>query len=151
MIIVSQTRANLGFGAQFKPKTRFGGNALDFYCSQIMWLSVIESLKKKGRKVGTRVQVKVTKNKSSGKERTVNFIILNDYGIDDLTSMVEFLVEEKFWKKKADDEEERPNKKGRKKKNIIITEDPFIDGKVEEIVDHIEENNLEDNLIQVVK
>lgn len=137
LIIVSQTRDNLGFGSQFKPKVRNGGNALDFYSSYIMWLSIVSHIKRRNRDVGVNVEVKISKNKYLGKLRTVKFPIIFDYGIDDVTSMIEFLIDEEFWNKP-------------KGKQIIETESPFIDGKIETIIDDIEKRNLEGELKRVV-
>src|SRR5260370_215430 len=47
LIIVSQTRDNIGYGAKFNPKTRGGGHALTFYASLEMWTKVVGHLKKK--------------------------------------------------------------------------------------------------------
>jgi RecA/RadA recombinase len=101
LIIISQTRDNLGFG--FEKKTRSGGRALKFYATVEMWLSKTGTIKKtvkgKERKMGVTTQIEVKKNRITGKERSVEIPILNSIGIDDLGSCIDYLVEERHWKK----------------------------------------------------
>lgn len=101
LIVISQTRDNIGFG--FNPKTRSGGKALKFAAHVEFWLSVKETLKKrvkgKERPVGNVVQIKVAKNRLSGWKGTVEMPFLRNYGIDNVGGMVDFLVEEGRWKK----------------------------------------------------
>ena len=56
---------------------------------------------------------------------------------DDLGSMIDWMVEEGFWILPP-------------KKQIIETEDPFPDATRPKLINHIEENNLEDQLRKVV-
>jgi recombination protein RecA len=100
IFVLSQTRDKIGvtFGSK---KTRSGGKALEFYSSYIMWLAIKEHIKRSGRDVGINVLVKISKNKYTGKLRRVEFPIYFDYGIDDISSMIEFLLEEKVWKKEG--------------------------------------------------
>jgi recombination protein RecA len=105
LIILSQTRDNIN-PMSFKPKTRSGGHALEFYSSFEMWLGLVETIKKgkPGHElvIGHTTRVKVTKNKLTGKVRTADFSIYTDYGIDDVGSCVDFLVDEVgFWEKKG--------------------------------------------------
>lgn len=147
LIVVSQTRSNLGFGSMFKPKARFGGNALDFYSSHIMWMAVKRYIKKRERDIGVEVECRVSKNKRTGKRRVVEFPILYDYGIDDITSMVKFMVKEGFWcqpKAKGKDTSKIPESL------VIETEDPFVDATLPKLIDHIEENDLIDDLKKIV-
>jgi RecA/RadA recombinase len=97
IVVISQTRDNIGFGAQFKPKIRSGGNALEFYSKHELWLAYKKQLKSKDLPIGGDVQAKVTKNKVTGKRRDAYFSIYYDYGIDDITSMIQFLVDVKYW------------------------------------------------------
>ena len=97
VLVVSQTRDNLGFG--FSTKTRSGGKALKFFSCHEMWLSIKEPFKKKERVVGVNSVSKVTKNKLTGKVREVNIPIYYDYGIDDIGANIDFLVKEDHWKK----------------------------------------------------
>ena len=99
LIIISQTRDNInGFG--FDKKTRSGGRALKFYSTIEMWLTNLGKIKgKRDRQIGMNCGIKITKNKITGKLRQVKFPILYSYGVDDIGSMIDFLVDEKVWKK----------------------------------------------------
>ncbi len=103
LIVISQTRDNIGFGAQFNPKTRSGGHALRFYASLEIWSSIKGRLKKtvngKERQLGIICKAEVKKNRLTGRERTVEIPIYHSTGIDDLGSMVDYLIEEKYWVK----------------------------------------------------
>lgn len=140
---ISQTRDNIG--VTFGPKKNFtGGNAIKFYRAYEIWLAVDSFIYKtvKGSKeeVGANILVKVKKCKYNGKKKIISFPVYPypyGYGIDDLTSMIDWLIDKGFWNKP-------------KGKSIIETEDPFIDGKIETIIKHIEQNNLEDDLKKVV-
>lgn len=104
LIIIGQTRDNIGMMG-FAPKTRAGGRALRFYANLEIWTSVMGKIKKrvrgKERTIGTRCLVEVKKNRvtgKTGKDRSVEIPIYIGYGIDDVGSCVDFLVEEKHWK-----------------------------------------------------
>lgn len=127
LIIVSQTRDNLGFGAQFKPKTRAGGKALKFFSSHEMWLSIIGQIKKLKQPIGAYSQARVTKNKLTGKNRWVDFPIYDQLGVDDIGSCIDFLVENKFWPKT---------------KQTINCRGLGIKGTRDKIIEKIERNNL---------
>jgi len=98
LVVISQTRDNIGvmFGEK---KTRSGGNALRFYSIHEYWLHVAGHIKRRERDVGVNVRLRVKKNKLTGKLREVFFPIIFDYGVDDITSCVDWLIEEKFWGK----------------------------------------------------
>jgi len=98
---ISQTRANLGMGME--DDTESGGRAIKFYRSYYIKLKKIQTLTKmvRGKKivVGNMVEITIKKNKVTGKIRTITIPIYNDYGIDDLESMVDWLCERDFWDK----------------------------------------------------
>lgn len=99
VIIISQTRDNIGFGAMFNPKTRSGGKALKFYSFHEIWLSMEKKEKKGDRTYITNVQARITKNKVTGRHGVAHFPILFDYGVDNITSCIYFLLKEKYWTK----------------------------------------------------
>ena len=134
VFIISQTRDNIGvtFGSK---KTRSGGKALKFYSTHEMWLAVAGHIKPKGREVGVDVIAKLSKNKITGKLRTVGFPLIFDYGVDNLISMIDWLIEEKYWKKEG-------------RKIICDFAEPM---SMDNLINHIQENNLTDGLISVVK
>lgn len=98
IIIVSQVRSKIGvaFG---RNTTRSGGRALDFYASQVVYLQHIGRLKKTingiSRPVGIELRAQCDKNKVSLPFREAGFSIQFGFGIDDLTSCVEWLEEVK--------------------------------------------------------
>lgn len=96
LIMIFQTKDNIsGWGER---KTRSGGNAPYFYASYDIWLTSRGLQKAKDRVIGIDTEVKIKKNKATGKRREVRFSIYYDYGIDDLGSMIDFLLKEKEWK-----------------------------------------------------
>ena len=101
LIIISQTRDNLGFG--FEKKSRSGGHALRFYSTVEIWSSVGGQLKKsirgKDRSVGVSVNLKVRKNRITGKNREVSVSIYPSFGIDDVGDCVDYLIDEGWWGK----------------------------------------------------
>lgn len=109
LIVIAQTRDNIGFGAQFNPKTRSGGHALRFYAHLELWSSRKETIKKelaggkglakKDRQLGIKSLVKVKKNRHTGREREVVIPIYHSTGIDDIGSCVSYLIDEGHWKK----------------------------------------------------
>jgi RecA/RadA recombinase len=134
LAVISQTRDNIGvaFG---KKKTRSGGNALRFYSTHEIWLSVRSHEKRKEREVGVNVMAKCEKNKLTGKLRQVTFPIFYDYGVDDIGSCIDFLLDEGRWSKSG---------------SKISTNGDFIDGRRDTLIQHIEESFAEDRLQTIV-
>jgi RecA/RadA recombinase len=97
LFVISQTRDNIG--NMFVPKRRAGGNALDFYASQILWLH--ESGKERRsvsdveRTIGIKVRAQNKKNKISQPFREVEFLLVFGYGVDDELSMIAWLKKNK--------------------------------------------------------
>ena len=141
LIIIGQTRDNLGFG--FEQKTRSGGKSLKFYASLELWSSVAGKIKKtvrgKDRTIGITCQVEVKKNRitgKTGKDRSIKMPIHYDLGIDDVGACVDFLVNEKHWTKPS--------------KGSVITADDFkFKGIRAKLIAHIEDNNLETQLKKI--
>ncbi len=101
LIVLCQTRDNIGFGAQFNPKTRGGGHALTFYASLEIWTSVAGHIKKtvagKPRELGIRCKARVKKNRLTGRDRAVEFPIFHSIGMDDVGGCIDWLVDEGHW------------------------------------------------------
>ncbi|KKN90062.1 hypothetical protein LCGC14_0231750 [marine sediment metagenome] len=94
VMIISQVRDRIG--VSFGRKTaRSGGKALDFYASQVVYLSHIKTLKRtrKGveRPIGINIKAKCDKCKIGLPFRECEFPILFGYGIDDLKANLEWL------------------------------------------------------------
>jgi recombination protein RecA len=99
LIIVSQTRDRIGAGPFQKKKTRSGGRALDFYASQCLWLSHLNTISAtRGgvkRATGIRIKARCEKNKISLPYRSCEFTISFGHGIDAIASGLDFLEEAK--------------------------------------------------------
>lgn len=98
VIIVSQVRDKIGvvFGEKH---TRTGGKALDFYASQILWLShlgiINQTVKGAKRATGVRIKAKCKKNKIGKPFRECEIILDFGYGIDDIESGIDWLEQNK--------------------------------------------------------
>ena len=100
VIVLCQTRDNIG--SFFGGKTRSGGKAPKFYACTELWMSVKEPIKRavlgKQRHIGVLSRVEVRKNRFTGGKNTVFIPIYRKYGVDDVGSCVDFLIDEKHWK-----------------------------------------------------
>lgn len=96
LIIISQIRSKIGM-AWGRKTTRAGGIAMDFYASQVVYLSHMGSLSRTvdgvKRPVGLKIHAKIDKNKVGPPLREADFTLQFGYGIDDLTSCVNWLAE----------------------------------------------------------
>jgi RecA/RadA recombinase len=94
LVVISQVRDNINamFGEKY---TRSGGKALDFYASQIVWLSELGKIKAKRagveRKVGVDIKAMVKKNKCGKPWREAEYPIMYDYGVEDVRAGVVWL------------------------------------------------------------
>lgn len=136
LIIVSQVRENLS-SMPFAPRyRRTGGKSLEHNESYELWLAQIGKIrsKKGGPVIGVLCKVNITKNRITGKLRSVTFPIYYDLGIDDVGSCVDWLISEqsnKYWKKK-----------GKK----IVARGLGITATKKTLIKRIEEQDLEDDL-----
>lgn len=142
LIIIGQTRDNINAGMFEPQQTYAGGRALKFYANFEIWTSIAKRLKRtvrgKDRQIGINARVAIKKNRQTGKEWTVEVPMYWSYGIDDIGGCVDWLVSEKRWKK---------NKAG------MIAVDglgPEFVGRREQVVRHIEQGDLYDDLIDLV-
>lgn len=101
LIVISQTRQNIGWNAKFQPRTRSGGDALRFYSRIEFWSSAKEKIKRRvngvDRKIGIVSKINMVKNHICGWEGELEVPIYRSVGIDDLGSCIAWLVEEKHW------------------------------------------------------
>ena len=108
LVIISQVRENIST-LPFAPKYRYnGGRALKHNASQTIWLQTPaknskrrKTIGKKSYQVGVTCKARPTKNRLTGKLRDVEFPIYYDYGIDDIESTVDYLLEVGAWAKKG--------------------------------------------------
>ena len=139
LLIISQTRANLD-AFSFKKHTRSGGYALKFYASIEAWLAhkaaLTKTKNKKKYKIGGDTLTKVEKNKLTGKKREVPLTIYYDYGIDDISSCIDFLLENEWWDTK---------------KKTIIAPEFGIDCTKEKLIKTIEEELSKKVLFKTVQ
>lgn len=137
LIIINQTRDNLGFG--FKKKTRSGGHALEFYSTIQMWSSIKQKIRKtvmgKPRQVGIICEIKIDRTRIAGKERTVCTPIYHSYGFDDIGACVDYLVDEKHWTEN---------------KGLIKAKEFKIKAKRDKIIRYIEKKGMEKDLQMIV-
>lgn len=90
IIFTNQLRLKIGimFG---NPETTTGGMALKFYASIRMDVRKIETLKRNNIPYGTRVRVKIVKNKMAPPFKDAEFTITGD-GIDKLESLIDAAI-----------------------------------------------------------
>lgn len=137
LIIINQTRDNLGFG--FKKKTRSGGHALEFYSTVQMWSSIKQKIRKtvmgKPRQIGIVCEIKVDRTRMTGKERTVCTPIYHSYGFDDIGACIDYLIDEGHWVES---------------KGVIKAKEFNIEEKRDKIIRHIEKKGMEKDLQIIV-
>lgn len=146
LIILGQTRDNLGFS--FDPKTRSGGKALKFYANLEIWTSCGKKLQKmvrdRPRTVGVNCLAEVKKNRVTGKvgkDRQVTIPIYYELGIDDIGSMVDYLILEKHWQVVEKSKPVEGEKKSKKK--VYDAKELLFKGSRDKIIAYIEEEDLE--------
>lgn len=133
LIINTQTRDSLArFG---DPKTAAGGRALKFYAHINIWTSIAgditATVEGKKRSLGTMSRLHVKKNRRAGQRLAVDVPIYTSYGVDDLGSCIDYLVDEGVWSKK---------------KESIVADCFGVTKSRAKLIDYIEEQCLEDDV-----
>ena len=136
MIVLSQAKDNMGFGAMFKPKVRYGGKALAFYAYIELWLARAEAIKAKDTVLGSWTKAKVERSKANGKRRIVEFPILPAYGIDNTRGNMRWLLNENVI-----------SKVGRK---LDLSSLGIEDNEKGDVLKYVEENGYTDKVVQAV-
>ena len=95
VIFINQIRMKIGvmFG---NPETTTGGNALKFYSSVRLDIRRIESIKDGQEVIGSRVRVKVVKNKTAPPFRQAEFDIMFAEGVSKAGELIDLGVEKKI-------------------------------------------------------
>lgn len=143
LIVISQTRDNVGPFAQYDPKTAAGGRALKFYATLQVWTSLKMKLKKlvrgKQRQQGILVKLRLRKNRIKGRDTTVEVPIYWSVGIDDIGSCVDFLITEGHWKKGQGGIKAKEFEVSKDKEALIqfIQEDPDREAELKRIVKRV--------------
>lgn len=94
LMILSQIRDKIGvvFG---KKQTRTGGRAFGHAIHQEAWIKEVQKLKairyKEQKIYGIRSEIRVEKNKCAIPFREAQFQILFDYGIDNISSLIDYI------------------------------------------------------------
>lgn len=92
LIFINQLREKIGvmFG---NPEVTPGGRALKFYSSVRLEVRATEKIKEGDKIVGTRVRVKVVKNKVAPPFRETNFVLIHGEGISHEAELLELGVQ----------------------------------------------------------
>ncbi len=146
-VIISQTRANIGWTSQFNPRTYSGGDAIKFYARIQLWTSIRENLKSSKYDVQTGIisQIKVTKNHITGWQGKLELPILRGHGIDDIGGCVHWLASVGHWKGTG----EKTAVKKKSGGNITAPEFDF-EGSTEKLIGLIENEGMENDLRLIV-
>lgn len=140
VILICQTRDNIGLDAMFNPKTRGGGNAPTFFAQMELWTSVRERSKTrhngKDWKTGIVAKVHVKKNRQTGRDRQVLVPLYYASGLSDVDGNVRYLIDSGHWKVT----------------NGLINAKEFGEKlTAEELVRYVEDNDCEDGLAELVE
>ena len=147
-VIISQKRSKVGatFGRKWK---RSGGDALDYYCGSILELTRCEDLKKtvqgETRSYGYVLKARALKSRNEHPYRECYINILYTYGLDDISSNIDYL-----YSFKTEGGKTRPITKQKIPKSDWIEKDTGEFSKAE-FISFIEEKGLEEELAKRVK
>lgn len=136
LVVISQTRDKIGGGPFAPTRTRGGGRALKFYAHVEIWTSVKGPIKVnrmgKEREIGSMLQLDIQKNRISGWEGKIQVPFLRKLGLDDMGSLVAYLLDEGHWEK---------NKSGK-----ISAPEFKYEGTADALIGHIENEGAEREL-----
>jgi RecA/RadA recombinase len=99
LVVISQTREAIN--SRFKERVRAGGRALEFYSSHVIWIAYQGKIKKNrggvDYTVGRSIRIKSTKSRITGREREADLLLYPEYGVDDIGSLVDWMVKIGAW------------------------------------------------------
>jgi recombination protein RecA len=95
IIFINQLRSKIGvmFG---NPETTSGGNALKYYCSVRLDIRKVSQIKEGEETTGSRVKVRVVKNKIAPPFRLAEFDLMHDRGISREGDLIDLAKEDKI-------------------------------------------------------
>jgi len=138
LIVISQTRDNVD-PYSYSTKTRAGGRALTFYSHVEMWSEICgrmdKTIKDKKLNIGIKCKLTIQKNRISGKMWQVVVPIYNNYGMDDIGSMIDFAIEWKHWNEGK----------------VLVAPEFKFTGSRDKLIRKIENENLEKDLKETIK
>ncbi len=135
VVFINQLRMKIGvmFG---NPETTTGGNALKFYSSVRLDIRRIASVKQGEDVVGSRVKIKVVKNKVAAPFRTAEFDVMFGTGISRIGDMIDLAVAKNIIAKTGAwfaYKEERLGQ-GRENAKEFLEQNPAVAAKIEQEV-----------------
>ncbi|MDH5753027.1 MAG: recombinase RecA [Deltaproteobacteria bacterium] len=135
VVFINQLRMKVGvmFG---NPETTTGGNALKFYSSVRLDVRRISAIKEGDETVGSRVKVKVVKNKVSAPFRQVEFDIMHSGGISGVGSLLDLAANDGIIQKSGTWYSFDGERIGQGRENVkrLLAEQPEMAGRIEELV-----------------
>ncbi len=135
LIFINQLREKIGvmFG---NPETTTGGRALKFYASVRMDIRKVENIKQDGEIVGSRVRVKVVKNKVAPPFREAEFDVIYGHGISKEGNILDMAVNLDIIEKSGSWFSYNGNRIGQGRENVkkYLSENPDILKEVEKKV-----------------
>lgn len=93
LIFLSQLRDNVNAGLYGKKRRKSGGSALQFYLDEELSLRSVERFEKNGLIYGLCVEAELTKSKTPRPYRKCLVNLLFSYGIDDISSNIDFIYD----------------------------------------------------------
>lgn len=96
LILIQHAKVEIGKMSWIPQDITTGGASPEFYSTLDIWLQKIKTLKKKvndtSYPIGVLIKAHIKKNRINGTDRSFTFPLLYDYGIDDITSCIDWLV-----------------------------------------------------------
>jgi recombination protein RecA len=98
IVFINQIRQKIGvmFG---NPETTSGGLALKFYSSVRLEIRKVQGIKEGDETIGSRVKVRVVKNKVAPPFRAAEFDLMHDHGISREGDLIDLAIEDKLIEK----------------------------------------------------
>ena len=142
LVILSQTRDNINASMFESSSTHAGGRSLKFYAAWQLWSSlgkaITKQVKGKNRQLGIVSRIAIKKNRLTGRETTgdtvVQVPIYHSFGIDDIGSCVDYLVEEGHWAGSGNVHAAEFDFKGRRERLIRMIEEDEAELELKSIV-----------------